>query len=152
MWIPGSKAQARQFWHPGICCSAAFGMLLDKGLNPCLLHSQMDSLAPSHQQSSSTTIFRPIHAAANDIISFLFIAEYYSIVYVYHIFIHSQPRFLHLFYALDLDSGQTDLKLKTQFSRSVMSDSLQPQGLQHNRPLCPSPTPRACSNSCPPSR
>ena len=30
-----------------------------------------------------------------------------------------------------------------------MSDSLWPHGLQHARPLCPSPTPRACSNSCP---
>ena len=29
-----------------------------------------------------------------------------------------------------------------------MSDSLQPQGLQHARPPCPSPTPKACSNSC----
>ena len=38
---------------------------------------------------------------------------------------------------------------KIQFSRWVMPDSLQPHGLQHNRPLCPSPTPRACSNSCP---
>ena len=39
-----------------------------------------------------------------------------------------------------------------QFSRSVVSDSLQPRGLQHARPPCPSPTPRACSNSCPLSR
>ena len=38
-----------------------------------------------------------------------------------------------------------------QFSCSVMSDSLQPHGLQHTRPPCPSPTPRACSNSCPSS-
>ena len=38
-----------------------------------------------------------------------------------------------------------------QFSRSVMSNSLWPQGLQHARPPCPSPTPRACSNTCPPS-
>ena len=38
-----------------------------------------------------------------------------------------------------------------QFSYSVMSDSLQPHGLQHTRPPCPSPTPRACSNSCPSS-
>ena len=30
-----------------------------------------------------------------------------------------------------------------------MSDSLQPHGLQHTRPPCPSPTPRACSHSCP---
>ena len=36
-----------------------------------------------------------------------------------------------------------------QFSLSVMSNSLQPHGLQHTRLPCPSPTPRACSNSCP---
>ena len=39
-----------------------------------------------------------------------------------------------------------------QFSRSVGSDSLWPHGLQHARPPCPSPTPRAYSNSCPLSR
>ena len=33
-----------------------------------------------------------------------------------------------------------------------MSDSLRPQGLQHARPPCPSPTPRVYSNSCPSSR
>ena len=36
-------------------------------------------------------------------------------------------------------------------SRSVMSDSLWPHGLQHARLSCPSPSPRACSNSCPSS-
>src|SRR5574340_662962 len=35
-----------------------------------------------------------------------------------------------------------------QFSHSAVSDSLQPHGLQHTRLPCPSPTPRACSNSC----
>ena len=35
-----------------------------------------------------------------------------------------------------------------QFSRSVVSDSLRPHGLQHARLPCPSPTPGACSNSC----
>ena len=30
-----------------------------------------------------------------------------------------------------------------------MSDSLQPHGMQHARPPCPSPTPGAYSNSCP---
>ena len=38
-----------------------------------------------------------------------------------------------------------------QFSRSVVSDSLRPRGPQHARPPCPSPTPRAYSNSCPSS-
>ena len=41
--------------------------------------------------------------------------------------------------------------LPSQFS-SVISDSLQFHGLQHARLPCPSPTPRACSNSCPSSR
>ena len=35
------------------------------------------------------------------------------------------------------------------FSRSVVSDSLWPPGLQHTRLPCPSPSPRACSNSSP---
>ena len=39
-----------------------------------------------------------------------------------------------------------------QFSRSVMSDSLQPHESQHARPPCPSPTPRVHSNSHPLSR
>ena len=39
-----------------------------------------------------------------------------------------------------------------QFSRSVMTDSLQLHELQHARPPCPSPTPGVHSNSCPSSQ
>ena len=39
-----------------------------------------------------------------------------------------------------------------QFSCTVMYDSLQRRGLHHARLPCPSPTPRACSNSCPSSQ
>ena len=39
-----------------------------------------------------------------------------------------------------------------QFSRSVMSDSLQPHELQHTRPPCPSSAPGVHPNSCPLSR
>ena len=35
-----------------------------------------------------------------------------------------------------------------QFSRSVVSNSVQPHELQHARPPCPSPTPGVHSNSC----
>ena len=42
--------------------------------------------------------------------------------------------------------------VSVQFSRSVVSDSLQPHGLQHARPPCPSPTPGAYSDSCLSSR
>ena len=47
---------------------------------------------------------------------------------------------------------QVSFKGSVQFSCSVMSDSLRPHGLQHSRTPCPSPTPRACSNSCPLNR
>ena len=42
-----------------------------------------------------------------------------------------------------------EAKINFQSNHSVMSDSLQPQGLQHTRLPCPSPSRGACSNSCP---
>ena len=54
-----------------------------------------------------------------------------------------------------ITTGHTMLNIlfsSVQFSRRVMSDFLQPHGLQHSRLPCPSPTPGACSNSCPLSR
>ena len=44
------------------------------------------------------------------------------------------------------------LVLIVQFSRSVVSDSLRPRGLQHARHVSPSLTPRAYSGSCASSR
>ena len=46
---------------------------------------------------------------------------------------------------------QSWLFSSVQFSCPVMSDSLQPHGLQHARPPSPSPTPRVYPNSCPSS-
>ena len=45
--------------------------------------------------------------------------------------------------------GQGCMFSSVQFSRSAVSDSLWPHGLQHARPPCPSPTPRVYPNSCP---
>ena len=42
--------------------------------------------------------------------------------------------------------------LLIQFSSVTQFDSLQPRGLQHTRLHCHSPTPGACSNSCPSSQ
>ena len=47
------------------------------------------------------------------------------------------------------DTTEYGCKHSVQFSHSVVSDSLQPQGLQHARPPSPSPTPIVQSNSCP---
>ena len=41
--------------------------------------------------------------------------------------------------------------VSVQFSRSAVSDSLQPHESQHARPPCPSPTPGVYPNSCPSS-
>ena len=44
---------------------------------------------------------------------------------------------------------QTYQSSSVQFSRSVISNSLQPNELQHARPPCPSPTPGVYPNPCP---
>ena len=44
------------------------------------------------------------------------------------------------------------MHVSVQFSSSVVSNSLWPYGLQYARLPCPSPTPKACSNSCPSSQ
>ena len=49
-------------------------------------------------------------------------------------------------------SDLSSLNYSVQFSQSVVSESFRPHGLQHTRLPCPSPTPGACSNSCPSSR
>ena len=41
-----------------------------------------------------------------------------------------------------------NIQVQVQFSRSVVSNSLQLHGLEHVRPPCPSSTPRVYSNSC----
>ena len=56
--------------------------------------------------------------------------------------IHSAP-----FFQIDIDPSK--LLPSVQFSRSVVSDSLRPHGLQHSRPPCPSPTPGVHTNPCP---
>ena len=46
----------------------------------------------------------------------------------------------------------TECDTQVQFSHSVTSDSLWAHGLRHARLPCPSPTNRACWNSCPSSQ
>ena len=50
---------------------------------------------------------------------------------------------------LIVNSNLEILISSVQFSHSVVSDSLQPHGLQNAKLPCPSPAPGACSNSCP---
>ena len=61
------------------------------------------------------------------------------------------PSVFMLWYVTNMRPYQlcTCMCVVSQFSRSVVSDSLQPHGLQHIRPPCLSPTPRVYTNSCP---
>ena len=62
--------------------------------------------------------------------------------------LHGGLKGLQLTYAVQMVSTACSV----QFSHSVVSDSLQPHGLQHPRPPCPSPTPRVYSDACSLSR
>ena len=74
-------------------------------------------------------------------IKFLFSFHFclYSVLYIVELSKNSSSKtYILLFFRLLL-----------LFSHSVVSDSLWPHGLQHTRLLCLSPSPGACSNSCP---
>ena len=62
--------------------------------------------------------------------------------------------FIFLSHTFPLISSKLYIEISSsvQFSCSVVSNSLQPCGLQHARLPCPSPTPEAGSNSCPSSQ
>ena len=64
------------------------------------------------------------------------------------------PPCTNLYIELSLNVAISGYKVfrKLLSSGSVMSDSLQPHGLQHARLHCPSPTPGVYSNSCPSSQ
>ena len=63
------------------------------------------------------------------------------------------PIFTPMIYGLK-NSGKDRIRIYRWlfFSRSVMSSSLRPRGLQHATLPCPSPSLGACSNSCPSRR
>ena len=63
-----------------------------------------------------------IHVAANGIISFFFMAEQYSIVYIYHIFIHSSVKHLGCVHVLALvNSAAVNIRVHVSFWIIVLS-------------------------------
>ena len=55
-------------------------------------------------------------------------------------------------YCIYWENGKIWKHVSVQSSHLLIADSMGPHGLQQTRLPCPSPTPRACSNSCPSSR
>ena len=65
---------------------------------------------------------------------------------MYHFISLSRVRLCNL---MDCSQPGSSVHTSVQFSRSVVSASLQPHGLQHTRSLCPSPSPEVFPSSCP---
>ena len=88
-----------------------------------LLHWQADSLTLSHKGNPNFSIWNLYFSSHCNIIV-MGITEFYN---------------LHLLVILQF----------SQFSHSIVYDSLRPHGPQHARSPCPTPTPDVYSNSCP---
>ena len=77
--------------------------------------------------------------------------------YFFRHFLYSPPTLsfqrlycmIYIYYTLYIIYSYMYILLLLFFSHSVVSNSLQPYGLQHTRFPCPSPSPGNCSNSCP---
>ena len=67
------------------------------------------------------------------------------------LFTQQSPSISFFLYSCNTEGILISLQSVSQFSRSVVYDSLQPHELQHSRPPCPSPTPGVHSNSSPSS-
>ena len=81
--------------------------------------------------SLSMIISRSIHVAANAIISFLLMVEQYSIVYMYHIFIHSfADRHLGCFHVLAIvNSAAVNIQVHVSSLRKVLSGYMPKSGI-----------------------
>ena len=116
-----------------LSCPMTCGFFPDQESNSCPLHWQADSQPLDHQGSPPISILSSwiwqnkflMSSPIVDVTLFSNLCQWFG-------------TFLHSFWWLSFSSVQ-----------SLMSGSLQPHGLQHARLPCPSPTPRAYSNSCP---
>ena len=77
---------------------------------------------------------------------------HFGCFYLPHMCIHFLSKLIKINCLLEVKIMNRNKISSVQFSRSVVSNSLQTHESQHARPPCPSPTPRVHSNSCPSSR
>ena len=122
-------------------------LLLDRTFYVCLLGSFVLKFGSSPTSPCCFTVFQYIRCWQWGI-EFLY---YYCISDVAYIYMYDYYMFLTFLSLVTIFGLKSILWYKYQFSHSVMSDSLQPCGLQHTRLSCPLPTPGACSNSYPSS-
>ena len=89
----------------------------------------------------------------SDRTEWLFLNVYIHMLICIHTYICTLHTYMYNQYVCTYKRLYAYVQCMCQFSSVAQScsNSLQPHGLQHTRPPCPSPTPRACSNSCPSS-
>ena len=92
-------------------------------INKILLKVKSYGICLSLSDLLSMRISTSIHVAANGIILFFFIADYYSIVYLYHILIHSSVNeHLGCFHVLAIVTSATmNIGMYISFSMKVLS-------------------------------
>ena len=107
----------------------------------------------SPTRATAVRALSPNHWTTREFLQFFFNDAQQNFKNMFYI---SLKLFTHVFYfsscATSFLCFILQISNRVQFSHSVVSDSLWPHGLQHSRLPCPSPTPRAHSNSCPSSR
>ena len=122
--------------HSSICLSVHLS--IHSFVHPSI-HPRLPCWAPMYS----------VHAVCPLIVYFQF-QEILGWVGIWKLFEVALIRWVYLLYS---SPGQFLQSWESvQFSCSVVSNSLQPHGLQHVRPPCPSPTPEVYSKSCPSSR
>ena len=137
----------QEYWS---CHFLLQGIFPTQGSNPCLLRLlrwQADSLPLCHLESPYVSPSLPIYPSEGLYFSFTgyfctyTFSDVLGLILLINILLSGLSRIFIFKYVFQFSS--------VQFSRSVVSDSLQPHKLQHDRPPCPSPTPRVHPNSCP---
>ena len=131
-----STHQAALFSTPPRACS-----------NSC--PSSSDAIQPSHLPSFSSP---PAFNLSQHQCLFLWVSSRHQVAKVLELQLQHQSNTTaqkHQFFSAQLALwSNSHIHTLVQLSRSVVSDSLQPHGLQHARPLCPSTTPGDYSDSC----
>ena len=97
-------------------------------------------LAPTHLLSPQ---WKTVSLSCKITLTSAFMITSFSFIYPIISFSEFDSSSVSLFYSL------RTLLLSLWFSLPVMSNSLQPHGLQHARPPCPAPSPKVWPSSCP---
>ena len=146
------------------CCTKAFQFYQVSLVNFCfprLRKQKPKNIANINVRGSTAYVFFQFYGFRSDVEGFnpflIYFCIRYNVMFYFYSFqctcapfptiTYCRDCLFHIVYSCLLCHTFSSV----QFSRSVVSDSLQPHESQHTRPPCPSPTSGVHSNSCPSS-